>query len=448
MKIFKKWVLLLVVGLIILMGVSCGQEINTTGNMSNTSTKNDYSILQAKPLKNKEITIVSHYSLWGEKDDGTFVGYKAIFNSQYGGIVNEVLCSYNDYMTRVASMVLADQAPDGVVRTDVDSIPFMTFVTKGLCQPFDDYIDLNEPIYSRLKVDIEYSKWLGKTYFLVHNNDCTSMTYYNKKLFEDAGLEEPYSLFKKGEWTWDSMLSAAKQLTVINSATNEADVSGIYIEGPEILVATTGKTIGTITNGNDVKMDLTVPGISKAMQFLFDLNAIHKVKYSQPSGWAIALQKNKLAMAIAGIYHRGDAEIKEMIKAGEIYFAPLPKDPNADKSYSQKAEIGWILCQGAKNPEGLVAFNKSMIYANYYDVEEKAAKDATRMKNLGVGMDFINLEYEMMYQPNGISDFGKGFSQEELWKFLDQTEPWSTYVAKVTNPVEVKKNEAIVPPQG
>ena len=37
--------------------------------------------------------------------------------------------------------------------------------------------------------------------------------YYNKTMFEQAGLPDPYELQVAGEWTWDAMLDAAKKLT-------------------------------------------------------------------------------------------------------------------------------------------------------------------------------------------------------------------------------------------
>jgi len=39
------------------------------------------------------------------------------------------------------------------------------------------------------------------------------LIYYNKTLFAQAGVEEPWDAFREGRWTWDEMLQTAKKLT-------------------------------------------------------------------------------------------------------------------------------------------------------------------------------------------------------------------------------------------
>lgn len=36
---------------------------------------------------------------------------------------------------------------------------------------------------------------------------------YNMEMIENAGLEDPYDLWKRGEWTWDVFLDYAQKLT-------------------------------------------------------------------------------------------------------------------------------------------------------------------------------------------------------------------------------------------
>ncbi len=39
------------------------------------------------------------------------------------------------------------------------------------------------------------------------------MMYYNKKLFAEASLDDPYELWRRGQWTWDRLRDAAIQIT-------------------------------------------------------------------------------------------------------------------------------------------------------------------------------------------------------------------------------------------
>ena len=56
----------------------------------------------------------------------------------------------------------------------------------------------------------------GKTYgFGAAGNGVVqiTLTAYNKSLFEREGLPDPYELYKKGEWTWDTFKELAVQAT-------------------------------------------------------------------------------------------------------------------------------------------------------------------------------------------------------------------------------------------
>lgn len=39
------------------------------------------------------------------------------------------------------------------------------------------------------------------------------LLYYNKALFQIAGLPDPYALYRQGRWTWDAFVEAAQRLT-------------------------------------------------------------------------------------------------------------------------------------------------------------------------------------------------------------------------------------------
>ena len=48
-------------------------------------------------------------------------------------------------------------------------------------------------------------------------------TYYNKKVFEKAGVPTPETYVEKGEWTWDKFIEVAKELS-----TGDGDVITSY----------------------------------------------------------------------------------------------------------------------------------------------------------------------------------------------------------------------------
>lgn len=54
--------------------------------------------------------------------------------------------------------------------------------------------------------------WKGKSYGICSKKSLSPyVMYYNKVMFEEAGLEDPLELYKKNKWTWDKILEMGKE---------------------------------------------------------------------------------------------------------------------------------------------------------------------------------------------------------------------------------------------
>src|SRR5215469_10792989 len=137
----------------------------------------------------------------------------ARFNQKYPNAKVEIAIDpisngWGDYVTHVLSQFNANNAYD-VYGTAIET--FKTFESRGLFIPLDDFIAKN-PSYSDFDPALfKYSSYQGKTYFIPigWNN---IMTNYNRKLFKEAGLDNPK------DWTWDQFREAAKKLTKRDAA--------------------------------------------------------------------------------------------------------------------------------------------------------------------------------------------------------------------------------------
>src|SRR5690625_270863 len=103
-------------------------------------------------------------------------------------------------------MVLFDQTEVGRVAA---------LAQEELIIPYDDIIDLSqskvpEEILETGRISTDGKVYKVDTLGAVQNG---GGMFYNKTMFEQAGLEDPYELVQKGEWTWEAMLDAAKALT-------------------------------------------------------------------------------------------------------------------------------------------------------------------------------------------------------------------------------------------
>src|SRR5690625_1165143 len=103
-------------------------------------------------------------------------------------------------------MVLFDQTEVGRVAS---------LAQEELIIAYDDIIDLSQSKVTDALLEAGRISTDGKVYKVdtlgaVQNG---GGMFYNKTMFEQAGLEDPYELVQKGEWTWEAMLAAAKALT-------------------------------------------------------------------------------------------------------------------------------------------------------------------------------------------------------------------------------------------
>ena len=99
---------------------------------------------------------------------------------------------------------------------------------------------------------------------------------YNKRLFEEAGLdpELPYKLQAQGEWTWDNFKKLCAQLTRDTDKDGTTDVYALCSYGGEMLeqlLSSTGSQIVTIENGTFVN-NAASDKVQKAAAFAQELS--------------------------------------------------------------------------------------------------------------------------------------------------------------------------------
>ncbi|MCB0138127.1 MAG: sugar ABC transporter substrate-binding protein, partial [Caldilineaceae bacterium] len=121
---------------------------------------------------------------------------------------------------------------------------------------------------------MEPGKWQGVQYLLP--KDFSPMAiYYNKKLFDEAGVAYPAE-----GWTWDDLLATAQALTKTDAGGNVVQW-GIQLPGPwttgfEYWVAAAGGSLIS-EDGTSFVGYMDSPEVQNAVQFYADLYNKHKV---------------------------------------------------------------------------------------------------------------------------------------------------------------------------
>jgi len=178
-----------------------------------------------------------------------------------------------DYYARLLTQVAAKAAPD-IMQVGDDAVP--SFVEKGAFIPLDDYMSqagFDPAIY--LPGLLDPGKFEGKQYLLPKDYSPLGV-YFNKKLFDAAGLPYPAD-----GWTWDDLVDLASQLTIDENGDGTPEQYGIQLPaawttGFEYWVSAAGGQLIS-SDGKSFIGYMDSPETITAVQFYADLYHRHGV---------------------------------------------------------------------------------------------------------------------------------------------------------------------------
>ena len=278
---------------------------------------------RAKPVEIK-------VAFWGAPDE---VNITADLIAKWQAAHPEILVRlehtpYRGYVDKLLTRIAGRSAPD-VICTEVDL--FVTFQTKNVLLDLNDYVK-DDPefnakafypeIVGRFTID-------GKLYAIPRDTAPFACVYYNKKLFDVAGVPYP-----KDSWDMNDMLEKAKKLTKVDSDGRVAQY-GFYAWAWQNFVYAFGGSL--VDNVKDPKRcTLDSKGSLEGLQFYSDLINKYKV---QPSSTTMT----DLAMGVQGMFMNG----RLAMFASGIWETPgLRKTPGVE----------WDVAMFPKGPKGIRGF--------------------------------------------------------------------------------------------
>lgn len=135
-----------------------------------------------------------------------------VFESKNPDVKVDVqLTSYNDYFTSLATKVAGGNAPD-VFEMNMEN--YLSYMLRDACADLTD-LGIAKENYSEGTLSAVSSN--GKLY-AVPMSFSTCVLFYNKALFDQAGVEYPTD-----EWTWADAQAAAEKITALGE-----DIWGYY----------------------------------------------------------------------------------------------------------------------------------------------------------------------------------------------------------------------------
>jgi multiple sugar transport system substrate-binding protein len=207
--------------------------------------------------------------------------------------------SFNDYFTKLQTVIAAGQAPDAF---ELNYENFVSFANKGALADLTPLIaadtGFSTSIYNPTAL-AAFSQG-GKQYGLVESFS-NVVLFYNKDLFDKAGVAYPTA-----DWTWKDELAAAEKLT--------DPAAGVWGDFAPIQFWEFYKTIaqngGAMFNADKTEVTLDSPQNVETLQWMIDKVGKYHVTPSDAEmggqGDGDLFKAGKIAMLRTGIWMFGD----------------------------------------------------------------------------------------------------------------------------------------------
>lgn len=346
---------------------------------------NAMSQLQDVELENKEIKWLAHYDINPSTNGASKKVELELFERKYGGHITWIPTTWENRYNDLSTNVLGGTGVD-FYASDTGNLP--KGIISGMFEPVDQYIDLNDAIWANTKTAMDSYKFGDKHFMFVTNVIANYFVYYNTETIEENGFDDPWDLYKSGEWNWDTFKSML--MDFVDEDSDQWGLDNWYNE----LALTYSAGVPTVQSvDGHLVCNLKDATLEKAMNFQYDLYNSGLVLPLEQFNWAIQPQmmgEKRELFCIGGSWEaEGDPETWSMkIPPENLGIVPTPSPAGSDP-YQAAALEGYVLCKGAANPEGVARFAECTILAGS-DPEAREIFRQKRMEDAHWSEDLVN----------------------------------------------------------
>lgn len=394
--------------------VACGEKPADTdkdGDKTDNGDKDSISLMEGTPaggvdgyptiaVQGNTVKVLSNAKVADRLKEG--------LKTAYGLEVADETVHYNDYTTKFATLVLSGESPDiGFYRRDQSDFP--RYIVNNLVDDLNQYVDLSDSFYDPVRDLLDATVYQDGNYMMPYGLGTGQAVFYNSKMFKDAGLETPWELYQKDEWTLDKLQEYAIELTEVG-ADGVPTRYGFSFVRPFGIFYTQGKSLGSF----DAKTGAVInnnkdPDFARAMGYLSDWITKYKCTPNDCEQTVNWLTTGKVAMAFCETWWGNEAFVS-LAKDGNLGVAPMVRDAECDGYYARGEVRSWWMVKGSKNPGGAIAFWNVCI------------KDFDEGKHLD---DIYKTCQENGYSEENMEQVRTCLDQEKVKPVLELT-PWLT----------------------
>ncbi len=205
--------------------------------------------IDTESFKGQELTWWTHWDILDNQGDiarfNEATGATVEYGNIGGGGVNAA------YYSQIANALAAGTGPDVC---SIYGWAMPSWIRKGLLEPIDKVLKLEDPFWDQFggwrevfnEGVMDFFNYEGKIYAWADRDVNPYYMIYRKDLFEEAGLDDPAELQKKGEWNWNTFNEAMEELTYDSDDDGTIDKFGITGTLSEAF-------FGTVENGNFIR---------------------------------------------------------------------------------------------------------------------------------------------------------------------------------------------------
>jgi multiple sugar transport system substrate-binding protein len=277
--------------------------------------------------------------------------------------VNLLTVPWEEYDSKLLSLTAAGTPPD--VFAQWGQSGGGTYFHKNLLYPMEDLIQSRGWDLSGIPENLRRAyAFEGKVYG-VPMYSLGAFIFYNKKLFDEAGVPHPPTDWNDESWTWDEMLSRAKALTK-NYGDRETGQYGfanalndLYGGVPWLFGADMFEP-DSYEKAKVTGVKFTDPKFIAAVQAKADLTNTHKVAPSAAISDTISQGGGLLGSGRVAMMYAGGWEVWSLKDLTELDWG-MAAVPRKETNHIPTFSDPWYIAKGSKNVDAAFTFVQFMI---------------------------------------------------------------------------------------
>jgi len=301
-------------------------------------------------------------------NDKSYLRKIEAFNKKFNANVQPFILNWDTFNTELA-VAKQGGTPYDIIFYHSEFFPFTS--SAGLLAPLESYVteaDFADPKSSKLggldrNMTMTFA-WKNQIYAAASVMSVfPEVMYYNKLLFREYSLDDPYELYKQGKWTWEALQSMGNEVRDASS--------GVYLLGgfSNLSVWLALNAVNGITYVNNAPQqnfqDTKFIQVMNAYKEIFHGNNALSTANIDEGSDADRFAAGETFMhieVIDGYSHRANSVRSSNAfgkKIENLGFVPLPSiSTNPEGLYAAHAPQGWAAGAGSPDPRIAVAFAK------------------------------------------------------------------------------------------